>query len=607
MISASAGRSHSILQRHTISEAEATANNHERIMRLARRCSRAPRRPEMLLLRAAVARTFPLMPDVPNRNNLFCTMFPETLSRANLVEIDPNGFVMDKIEGIAANAWALYTVHYAPIIEKNPETSVTSVSFREEPPAYVGADSGGDDLLGRADTLMLVFRDGEILCVDNCPLIRLLMRTNEGRTGLDGELCVRRAALSGDEMITLGLATREEAPFGMSYLEPDDGNEASDQLYHLCYLAHDIMLADTRVQSLSTYPRKQPPIAASPYSKRLTEMTERLQPLPTTSKLLSEIAASVAAGGGSERAIVAEQAKAKLELECFCRRVCAQPQPYLSPILVMAKQPYRMAAVRYAFYAKMMRIRGVRTDGLIFIGESQPFQPLFIDADGAVINTGLHDGKPTALKKYKPRLSNSFDAKLVRNQLTRAYELYVSDRPQPVPSAGIWYGSNEEEIERTMALGNEVVAANMASADAQLFRPEARGYNDGRSVWHSVICECNPYVSPAAEDAIAAVPPPQSKDDEERYVLAVAAHIRWQPVLERVKKRRANTYANFCGVVKAIGLFPSRDDICTQIKNLMEAQRQETLDASKQIENASSASATTADGGLFAAPSMTTL
>lgn len=543
-------------------------------MRMARRHSRAPRRTELKALRAAVARTFPLMPDVNTRANLFCSMFPETLSRANLSELDVAGWVMEKIEGVAANAWSLTL--YTPELRKNEETgAIIDIVLPQEPKAYVGADSGGDDLPGRADTLLLVFRDGEILAFDNCPLVPVMMRQNDGRTGLDGELCVRRRALNDDEKVRLLAATREDAEFGATYLEPQDANEASDTLqFELCYLAHDIMLADNRRQTLSVYTRKQAAIATAPYSERLTRMCDRLQPKPAAEKLVWANVMSAAAG--SERVASAEFRKGALDLEIFTRRVRAEPQPYVAPILIMPKQPLRVPTVRYAFYAKMQRTRGVRTDGLIFVGEEQPFAPVFIDADGTVINPSAHAGRPSALKKLKPRLENTFDAKLVRNTDTGAYELYACDRDEPVPSAGIWYGTDEDEIERTMALGHEIVAANMLASDAQLFRPEARtNAINGRSIWRDVICECRPYLSAAADAAIAAVPPPapDSKEDEERYVAAVGAYIRWQPVLERAKKRRANTYVNFCGIIKAIGMFASRDDVCAHVKQVLEAQR----------------------------------
>jgi len=580
-------RSTAVVTRHAISEAESTANNHERIMRMARRSSRAPRRPEMKLLRAAVARTFPLMPNVDTRENLFVSMFPETLSRANLGDLDvATGWVLDKIEGVAANAWALWSALYPPTVGKDALTGAVTIKLAEEPPAYIGADSGGDELRGRADTLMLVFRDGEVLCFDNCPLLPLMMRPNDGRTGLDGELCVRRRALNDDEKARFIAATRDDAEFGASYLEPQDASELSDVLYDLCYMAHDIMLADNKKQTLSTYQRKQEAIASAPYSERLAKMCERMQVRAPTEKLLVQrkpattaetaaLSASNGNGGGpaptTERAASAEYTKAALELEFFRRRVLAQPAPYLSPILLLPKQPHRMSTVRYAFTTKMRRTVGVRTDGLIFVGEDQPFAPVFIDADGAIVNPSAHSARPSALKKYKPRLANSFDAKLVRNADTGAYELYACDRDTPVPSAGLWYGESEEEVERTAALGREAVVINQAQADAALFRPEAR-VND-RSIWHSVICECNPYLSPAAERAIAAVPPPSSKEDVERYVAAVGVHIRWQPVLERTKKRRANTYVNFCGIVQAIGLFASREEICAHVKATNEARR----------------------------------
>lgn len=571
--STDARTSTSLLRRplHVISEAESTANNHERIMRMLRAHTRLPRAVEWRLLRAAVGRTFPLMPDVDKRDNLFCTMHPETLSRANLPDLDCAGWVLDKIEGVAANAWALGTALAPAVVGRDPATNATTITFADEPPAYVGGDSGGDALGTRVDTLLLVFRDGETLAVDNCPLVPLLMRPNEGRTGLDGELCVRRRALSDDEKARLIGAVREDAEFGAHYLAPQDAAEASDQIYELCYMAHDIMLADSKKQTLSQYSRKQAAIATQPYSERLAKMCDRLQPRPAAEKLLRQ---SAAAAGG-ERAAAAEYTKTALELEIFRRRVAAQPAPYLAPILLMPKQPHRMSTVRYAFYTKMRRIAGVRTDGLIFVGEEQPFAPVFIDTDGSVINPAAHSGKPTALKKYKPRLANSFDAKLVRNADTNAYELYACDRDTPVSSAGIWYGADEEEVARTMALGHEVVAANTQAADAQLFRPEARGgAGTARSIWHSVICECNPYLSAAAEAAIAAVPPPSSSvpGDDERYVRAVGVHIRWQPVLERQKKRRANTYANFTGIIKAIGLFPNREEICAHVKQALEAK-----------------------------------
>jgi len=571
--------------RHAVSEAEATANNHDRIMRMARKHSRLARPMEMVLLRAAVKRTFDYIPNVETRDNLFCTVFPETLSRANLTEIDTDGYVMDKIEGVAANAWALYTSLYPPTsFVREPSTNRLRAVFPPQPAAYVGDDAGGDETTpGRWDTLMLVFRDGAVLCYDNCPLIPVAMRKSDGRTGLDGELCVRRNTLSPGEHARLRLVSRDDAPFGESYLDRDDNDPASDDQYSLCFLAHDIMLADNAKQTVSTYKRKQPAIALSSYSERLTKMVERLQPKSVAAERAVKPGAAAVANGErvpSEAPTTMTLApKPMQDFEIFAQRVREEPQPYRMPLFVMAKQPFPIALIRHAFHTRMRRIVGIRTDGLIFIGKQQPFSPVFIDSDGSVINPAKNiDGGVTRLKKYKPRLANSFDAMLVRNAVTSHYELYASDRETPVPSAGLWYGFDDEEIERTMTLGHEVVEANTVVRDARLFRPEERvrgAAGAGRSIWDAVVCECNPYISPQAEVAIAAIPPPTSPADEQRYVLAVAAHIRWQPVLERTKKRRANNYANFCGIIKAIALFPTKEEICAYVRAAHEARRVE--------------------------------
>ena len=552
-----------------ISEAEATANNHDRIMRMAKRQSRAPRPAELAALRAAVKRTFDYMPDVDTRDNLFCSMFPETLSLSNLADLDARGYVMDKIEGVAANAWALYVSVYPPKFAADTKREKVVALFPDEPAPYVGDDCGDATLAGRTDTLMLVFRDGGILCYDRCPLLPMLMKHTFGRTGFDGELCVRRRTLMQSERARMRAVLREDAEFGAPYLEPDDDRPTSDDAYDLCYLVHDIMCADTDKQTASTSRRKQPAAATLPYSQRLAKIKERVEIRPLPERVTKATASAPSTSSAP---------KPLSDYDVFVLRMqrCSYAQP---PLLVAAKQPFPMSLARYAFHTRMARIVGIRTDGLIFVGESQQFSPVFINADGSVINPSQHEG-PTCLKKLKPRLSNSFDAMLVRNATTQAYELYASDRDTPVPSAGLWYGTNEEEIERTRALGHEVVEANTAAQDARLFRADERAASaGGRSVWHSVVCECNPYLSKQAETAIAAVPPPANAADEQRYVDAVGKHIRWQPVLERTKKKRPNTYANFCGIIKAIGMFVDRDELCAHVKTITTSVPVAPLDA----------------------------
>jgi hypothetical protein len=525
------------VKRRVISEAESTANNHDRIMRMIAQCSRAVRPAEVRKLRDAIKRTYKHMPDVDTRANLFCSMFPETLSRANLSELDANGFVLNKIEGVAVNAWWLWISLYP--LDDLENHKIT------QPPAYCGVDSGGDELPGRADTMLLVFRDGAMRAVDHCPLLQAAMRRIDGRCGFDAELCVRRWALSEDELARLYEATRRDAPFCAQYLDPDDGNvEDDNERYHLCLAVHDAMLTDTAKQTVSKYERPQPAIAVAPYKERLTKIAERIRPRPAQD--YKEF---------SERIAFEEK-----EDRCG---------PWRAPVLVFAKPEFRMYLLRFAFYSLPACIRGIRTDGLIFVGNAQPFSPVFIDADGTVINPST---QRSALKKYKPRMANSFDAMIVHNAETARYELFTGDRDAPVPSAGLWYGNSEEEVARTLELGAEVVAINTAALDARLFVPHERAGAMARAM----IAECNPYLSPAAEQAIACVPPPAQGNaaDLERYVCAVAAHIRWQPVLERVKKRRANTWANFCGIVTAIGLYPLPEEITTHVNAVLRAKEE---------------------------------
>jgi hypothetical protein len=400
--------------------------------------------------------------------------------------------------------------------------------------------------------------------VDHCPLLQAAVRRIDGRCGFDAELCVRRrpGTLTDDELARLVDITRaaDGSKFCAPYLDPDSGDAIGDddddnERFQLCLAVHDAMLTDTAKQTVSKYERPQPAIAVATYQERLVKMAERIRPRP-----------------GADFTEFTKRVEVEMK-----KSAPADQEAWRSPVLVFAKSVFRMNLLRYAFYSMPKSIIGIRTDGLIFVGNTQPFSPVFIDGDGTVINPAVNNTQQkqhhshSALKKYKPRLANSFDAMIVRDALSGQYELYAGDREEPVPSAGLWYGNTEDEVDRTLALGAEVVATNTAALDARLFVPHERG----GAMTRAMIAECNPYLSPAAELAIAAVPPPVSQDDKEdveRYVRAVARHIRWQPVLERVKKRRANSWANFCGIVMAIGLYPTPGEIVAHVANVLRAQ-----------------------------------
>lgn len=449
-----------------------------RLFRKLAAVARPPRQDELKLLDALYARAAPERVPVPR--NRFLGMHAHTASRRTLHHVDPDGYAHYKVDGVAAQAaWV-----------------TASRATQREPPPRWGVDAASDaangvELYGRADTVLLVLRDGSAHAVDMCAL----PARKNGRTLLDGELCLRARRLSADAKERF--AEWANAPrFEPAPLDADDGDAARDADYELCFAAHDCIVADTWQQTKAKSKRVAPPTAAARYEERLRALAERTKPR------LGDQAALDAAQKTADALLAA----GRTEL----------------PLRVFAKQPLPLHKLELMARCLPRALVGVRTDGLVLMGDAAPY------AAG------------TCATLLRVKWQHTVDLRL-QADADGAPQFYVVNRRDALPSAGLHCGADRAAYE----LARRARDANQAADDAALFvdqedEEEARG----------LVLEFAPHIEPAARAALDALP---IRDAAPATLLArVAPLVAWTPVLARAEKRAPNSLATFCGVLEAL-------------------------------------------------------
>jgi len=473
-----------------------------RLFRKLAAVARPPRQKELELLDALYARAASDRASVPR--NRFLGMHAHTASRRTLHHVDPDGYAHYKVDGVAAQAaWV----------------TASRTAQREPPPRWGVADAAADaadtgiELYGRADTVLLVLRDGSTHAVDMCAL----PARKNGRTLLDGELCLRARRLSADAKERL--AEWANSPrFEPAPLDPDDGDATRDADYELCFAAHDCIVADSWQQTKAKSKRVAPPVAASRYEERLRALAERTKPR------LGDAAALETA----RRLADALLAAGRTEL----------------PLRVFAKQPLPLHKLELMARCLPRALVGVRTDGLVLMGDAAPYVA------------------GTCATLLRVKWQHTVDLRL-QADADGAPRFYVVDRREPLPCAGLHCGADRAAYE----LAQRAHAANQAADDAALFveheAAEARG----------LVLEFAPHIEPAARAALDALP---IRDAAPATLLArVAPLVAWTPVLARAEKRAPNSLATFCGVLEALAWPCTLADIGAHARTQSEQAQQQ--------------------------------
>jgi len=305
------------------------SNARARLFRKLAAVARPPRQKELELLDALYARAAPARVPVPR--NRFLGMHAHTASRRTLHHVEPDGYAHFKVDGVAAQAaWV----------------TMLRATQTEPPPRWGGPDdpASGVQLHGRADTVLLTLRDGAVHAIDMCAL----PARKNGRTLFDGELCLRARRLS--TRARERLAEWAKSPrFEPAPVNLDDGDPARDADYELCFAAHDVIVADLVKQTLAKTKRVAPPIAVSRYEERLRMLAERTKPRlghPAAHAEAAEAADKLMAAGLTEL-----------------------------PLRVFAKQPWPLAKLTLMARCMPLALVGVRTDGLVLMGDAAPYAP----------------------------------------------------------------------------------------------------------------------------------------------------------------------------------------------------------------------------------------
>jgi hypothetical protein len=408
---------------------------------------------DTLLRRAAPNRAF----DAPQSR--FIGMNALTLTRDTLPKLTKMSLVFHKVNGIGALA-------------------------------AIPAKTGG----AKRTRVIFVRRNGTF-AVDN-----VVVPLRQGRVLMDGELCLRRRALSGHESAHL------HAPIpcvvGFEYMEPDDGEPASDAAYELCFMAHDLLVDDD--------------VTSSGARARTSDAAAVLQPLERLSRLKRLLQASPVADAATEAALAAavnELAGAPLAVR------------------FVYKEPYLAMSVRTALRSLPACLHGVPRDGLVFapgsgaycVGETNP-----------------------ALLKYKAWRDNTGDFVITR--AGEGYRLHVltANRKARCISERLWLGDTDDE--------------RQVAADA--LQREVKRLADGGPANVPLIYECEPSVESMPDLlALRDVYP-----DKNELLLEASKLLRWRPIgVLRDEKAYPNSEINFWAIVDALVNAVTPEDIVAQI------------------------------------------
>lgn len=472
-----------------------------RLFRKLAAVARPPRQKELELLNALYARAAPARVPVPR--NRFLGMHAHTASRRTLHHIDPHGYAHYKVDGVAAQAaWV-----------------TRRLASQREPPPRWGVDEAGDcanglEIYGRADTVLLVLRDGSVHAIDMCEL----PGSKNGRTLLDGELCLRARRLSERAKQRLTDWSNSQR-FEPAPLDADRGDAADDGAYELCFAAHDAIVADSVKQTLAKSKRVAPPIAAARYEERLRALAERTKPRvgdPAALEAATRTADALIAAGRTEL-----------------------------PLRVFAKQPLPLHKLERMVHCLPRSLVGVRTDGLVLMGDAAPYQ------------------SGTCASLLRVKWQHTVDLRLRVDDDMALF--YVVDRKEPLPSAGLHCGADQAAYELALQAHSE----NQAADDAALF--VADDSDDGTSA-RGLVLEFAPHITPEARRQLDKLP---IRDASPATLLAqVAPLIAWTPVLARAEKRAPNSSATFFGVLEALAWPCTLADIAAHARTQREHEHQ---------------------------------